>query len=86
MQFGAEKCKFMIISKRKPPSFFTPALCVDSWEMKHEDNGDISETFTGKHAMQEEDSLLYLGHVISKNGGNMSNIICRRKNSIGTEK
>ena len=54
--------------------------------MKHEDNGDISENFIGKQAMQEEDSLLYLGHVISKNGGNMSNIICRRINSIGTEK
>ena len=36
--------------------------------------------------MQEEDSLLYLGHVISKNGGNMSNIIRRRNNSISTEK
>ena len=76
----------MITSKRKLPSFLTPALSVDSWEMKHEDNGDISENFTGKQAMQEEDSLLYLGHVISKNGGNMSNIIGRRNNSIGTEK
>ena len=50
--------------------------------MKHEDDGDISENFIGKQAMQEEDSLLYLGHVISKKGGNMSNIIRRRKTNI----
>ena len=86
LQFGADKCKFMVVSKKNPEKYFIPALSMDSWELKHEENGDITEKYTGKETMKEEDSLMYLGHGISKKGGNMLNIIHKRNKLIGTEK
>ena len=48
LQFGGDKCKSMIVSKRKPYSYQTTALSVDSCTIEHEDNGHMKETFTGK--------------------------------------
>ena len=50
------------------------------------ENGDIEETLTGKLKMKEEKSLLYPGHVLSKQGGNMENINHKKNKAIGTEK
>ena len=86
LQFGIEKCKSMIVSKKNPYTFQIPALSVDSWEIKHEENGDIKETYTGKQNMKLEDSLMYLGHVVSKKGGNIQNILHKRNKAIGTER
>ena len=36
--------------------------------------------------MQNEDSLIYLGHMISKKGGNTKNILHKGYKAIGTEK
>ena len=76
----------MIVSKRKPHKFQEPALYVDSWKTEHMENGDIEETFNGKLKMTEEKSLLYLGHVLSKQGGIMENINHKKNKAIGTEK
>ena len=35
LQFGVDKCKAMIVSKRKPHHFQKPALSVDSWKTEH---------------------------------------------------
>ena len=86
LQFGADKCKTMTVSKRKPYSFQTPALSVDAWETKHKENGDTEEIFMGEKYIKEESSLMYLGHVLSKNGGNLENIIDKRNKSFGTQK
>ena len=86
LQFENEKCKSKIVSKRNPYSFQTPALCVDSWKIVHKEHGDIKETYTGKEIMQNEDSLMYLGHVISKKGRNKKNILHKGNKAIGTEK
>ena len=59
---------------------------MDTWKLEHGEKEDIHEYYTGKENIKEEDSLTYLGHVISKSGGNMPNIIHKRKKAIGTEK
>ena len=86
LQFGAEKCKTMTVSKRKPYTFQTPALSVDTWEIIHRENGVMEENFIGKKNIVEEKTLVYLGHVLSKTGGNLENIIDKRNKSIGTQK
>ena len=86
LQFGVDKCKAMVVSKRKPYHFETPALTVDTWKIEHAENGDIDEYYTGKEKVEETDYLTYLGHIISKKGGNMLNIINKRNRAIGTEK
>ena len=86
LQFGVDKCKAMFVSKRKPYSFETPALCVDSWKLEHEENGDLKEHYTGKKTVKKENSLTYLGHVLSSKGGNMENIVSKSNKAIGTEK
>ena len=50
------------------------------------ENGDINETFAVKLKMKEEKSILYLGHVLSKQGGNMENINHKKNKAIGTTK
>ena len=48
LQFGPEKCKTMMVSKKKIPSFHKPELEVDAWELKHEPNGIMDEKHVGK--------------------------------------
>ena len=86
LQFGTDKCTFMTVSKVKPQTFHNSELFVDSWQLKHQTDGTMQEEFDGKVPMQEENSLLYLCHVISKDGSNMPNIFHKTNKSIGTQK
>ena len=74
LQFGADKCTFMTVSKMKPKSFHKSELFVDTWQIKHHADGTFEEEMVGKVPMMEENSMIYLGHVISKDGSNMPNI------------
>ena len=76
----------MLVSKVKPQIFQKPNLTVDAWKLQHGKNGDMKEEFVGKVKMVEEEKLLYLGFMLSKNGDIMQNINHRRNNSIGTGK
>ena len=86
LQFGTDKCTFMIVSKVKPQLFHKSELFVDSWQLKHQTDGSMEEEFVGKVPMKEENSLLYLGHMISKDARNMPNIFHKTNKSIGTQK
>ena len=76
----------MIISKMKPQNFQKSELLVDSWTLEHSENGEVKEEFVGKMSMNKQDSLMYLGQVISKDGSNMPNIAHKRNKSIDTQK
>ena len=76
----------MIVSKRKVDTFLKPALTVDAWEVKHEENGEIKENFQGKVTMKEEDSLMYLGYMLSNKGDTMKNIIHKQNKCVGTQR
>ena len=86
LQFGPAKCKYMIISKVKHQSFHKPQLTVDTWKLKHTKSGNMIEEFQGKVELKEEESLMYLGYMLSNKGSNMPNIIHKRHKSIGTQK
>ena len=86
LQFGPEKCKTMVVSKKNVHSFQNPDLEVDAWHLKHEPNGNMIEEFIGKVKIDNEKSLLYLGHVLTKDGNNMPNILHKRNRSLGTQK
>ena len=86
LQFGPEKCKTMVVSKKNVHSFQNPDLEVDAWHLKHEPNGNMKEEFIGKVKIDNEKSLLYLGHVLAEDGNNMPNILHKRNRSLGTQK
>ena len=86
LQFGEDKCKYMIVSKKKPESFLHPNIKVDQWKVEHMKNNNVIDHFVGKTNIKEEKSLMYLGHMLSQNGDNMPNIINIRNKSIGTQK
>ena len=86
LQFGPDKCKSMIVSKKQVASFQNPELKVDAWKLTHEPNGNMTEEYVGKVGMENVDSFLYLGHVLSQDGGNMKNILHKRNRSLGTQK
>ena len=44
------------------------------------------EEFKGKVPIKEENSLMYLGFMLSKKGDNLENIFHNRNKSIGTQK
>ena len=46
----------------------------------------MSEEYIGKVAIDNEESLLYLGDVLSNDGSNTKNILHKRNKSIGTQK
>ena len=85
-QFGPSKCKTMIVSKVKPEQFQKPELKEDSWEVIHAEDGSMNEYFRGKVNIEEENSLIYVGFMLSKNGDNMKNIIHKQNKTIGTKK
>ena len=70
----------------KPQNFQKSELLVDSWTLEHSENGEVKEEFVGKMSMNKQDSLMYLGQVISKDGSNMPNIAHKRNKSIDTQK
>jgi hypothetical protein len=86
LQFGHNKCKTMLISKGKHQSYHKPKLTVDPWELNHEEDGNIREEFKGKVPIEEENSLMYLGYMLSNKGSNMENITHKRNKVIGTQK
>ena len=86
LQFGRDKCSFMVVSKMKLKSYHRSELFVDKWTLKHNEDGEMKEDFIGKVPMKEENSFVYLGHVLSKDGSNMPNIIHKENKSIGTQR
>ena len=86
LQFWPDKCKTMVVSKKPIHSFQNPELEVYAWKLKHKPNGDMVESFIGKVKIQNEDSLMYLGHVFDQRGGNMKNILHKRNKALGTQK
>ena len=75
----------MIVSKVKSEDSNMSELFVDSWQLKHTEEGDFEEKFIGKGEMEEKDSLLYLGYMLSPRGSNLSNIRPKNQKSIGTQ-
>ena len=78
LQFGAAKCKSMLVSK-KPESVLNSPLQVDSWKVEHEDNpitgdSDLVETYEGLVTIGQVPKYKYLGFMISCTGDNMLNI------------
>ena len=49
LQFGEDKCKYMMVSKKKPESFLHPNIQVDQWKVEHLKNGDIIDELVGKN-------------------------------------
>ena len=78
--------KSMTVSKMPVASFLTPELNVDAWQLSHEPNGNMTEEYIGKVKIENDESLVYLGHVLSQKGGNMKNILHKKNRSIGTQK
>ena len=75
LQFGASKCKSLLIGKNKN-GVLNSDLVVDSWTAEYVDNlntgdYDIIETFDGKVPIENTDKHKYLGFVISNTGDNM---------------
>ena len=68
LQLGPEKCKTMIVSKRKVLCFQKPELEVDEWKLEHEPNGDVKEYYNGKIKIENKNTLVHLGHVLSRDG------------------
>ena len=48
LQFGSDKCTFMMVSKMKLKEFYEPELFVDSWKLKHKPKDIFEEQFDGK--------------------------------------
>ena len=86
LQFGADKCTFMVVSKMKQKYIHETELFVDSWKLKHLPDGSFEEEFLGKVPMSEEKTFMYLGHMLSNDGSNMPNIIHKKNKTIGTKK
>ena len=76
LHFGPDKCKSMLVgSMKQKQDFQKPNLDVDTWQVTHNIEGKIIETFEGKTNMQEVQEMLNLGAVISCDGKNSKNII-----------
>ena len=86
LQFGSDKCTFMMVSKMKLKEFHKTELFVDSWNLSHKPNDIFEEKYIGKVEMIQENSLLYLGHMLSKDGSNMPNILHKKNKTISTQK
>ena len=78
LQFGATKCKWMLVGKDKKNGLNTN-LVVDSWKVEYVDNletgdYDLVETHHGKIDIEKTETHKYLGFVLSSTGDNMINI------------
>ena len=82
LQFGAIKCKSMLVGK-KVENIHRNRLEVDQWSVEHQEDGKFLETFLGKVQMGQCDQQKYLGFVISNSGNNMANIRSVRNKSFG---
>ena len=75
----------MFVSKVKPKSYHKPNLTVDTWKLSVEE-GVIKEEFRGKVPIEDKNSFMYLGFMLSNRGLNIENINHKRNRSIGTQK
>ena len=86
LQFGASKCKSMLIGKERGIVFDTDLL-VDNWIVTYKDNQsgevEIEETYGGQIPIDRTNEQKYLGFVISSKGDNMANITQLKKKSVG---
>ena len=87
LQFGATKCKSMLIGKNKD-NVINNQLHVDNWIVSYEENestgvADLKETYGGKVPIEKAEEYTYLGFVISSRGDNMANIRQLKNKSIG---
>ena len=87
LQFGAKKCKTMLIGKKQETALNSP-LCVDNWSVEHVENpatGDteLVETYTGQVQIGQTAEQKYIGFILSSSGDNMANIRALQKKSIG---
>ena len=90
LQFGAPKCKSMLIGKSKD-HVINNNLQVDTWKVDYVDNkntgeADLIESYNGKVDIEKTDEYVYLGFVISSSGSNMANIQQMKNKSIGVIK
>ena len=86
LQFGATKCKTMLIGK-STENIINTKLLVDKWEVIYEesDTGEevLVETYVGQVPIEEVEEQRYLGFVLSSQGNNMVNINSMKMKSKG---
>jgi hypothetical protein len=87
LQFGAKKCKSMLVGKNLE-NVINTTLCVDKWTVEHEENlktgdTDLVETYSGQVEIGKCQEQKYLGFILSSSGDNMKNIHSIRNKSIG---
>ena len=86
LQFGVNKCKSMLISK-KPQTVLNTPLTVDNWQVKYIPNlmtgeSDLTEWHEGQVEMGQTNSHKYLGFFLSNTGDNLVHIKEMKKRSI----
>ena len=77
LQFGQDKCKYMVVGKRIE-NIHIPNLEVDIWETRHDQKGDLIETFEGKKPMGKEKVLTFLGVELSCDGKHIQTILKKK--------
>ena len=87
LQFGALKCKSMIVGKKLDCVVNNP-LQVDNWIVEYQDNcktgeADLVESYGGKVNIGKAEEYTYLGFVVSSTGDNLANIRQLENKSIG---
>ena len=78
LQFGAGKCKSMLIGK-KTDHLINCDLLVDEWTVEYKENtvtgdADLYEYYSGQVPIWNTVEETYLGFVISSTGDNMAQI------------
>ena len=89
LQFGAAKCKTMLIGENHNNFVVNNSLSVDTWkvEYQHDDDEDkLVETFGGQTNIENTDQQKYLGFFLSSKGDNMVHIKEMEKKSIWVSK
>ena len=61
LQFGIDKCNYMIASKAGLDEYLKPELQVDSWQLFHKENANMEEKFEGKVPMEQKNLSCTLG-------------------------
>ena len=87
LQFGASKCKSMLVGK-SAQNTVNSDLLVDKWTVKYEENvltgeGELVEMYSGLTKIEKTSEQKYLGFVLSSTGDNMANIRELKNKSIG---
>ena len=67
-----------MVSQTKLNEFYKTELFVDSWKLIHKPNDIFEEKHDGKVEMIQKNSLLYLGHMLSKDSNNLPNIYTQK--------